>query len=200
MVDQRTLVTQTLITSSEESARTIDVLLPLVYDELRSMAQRHLHKERARTLKTTALVHEAYLRLVDEDQISSKGRPYFFAAAARAMRRILIDRARKRKSQKRGAGEAHVLLDDVQIKVDAFAGDLLDLDDALNELAKRNERQSHVVECRYFGGMTIEETAAALNISVRSVHNDWAFARAWLLNRLDEKDFDEKNLADSDGI
>lgn len=185
MAEARAVVTQTLLRSAETDARTIDVLFPVVYNQLRSMAHRQLHGEGKRTLKTTALVHEAYLKLVDEKQVTAKGKAYFMAAAARAMRRILIDRARQRNAQKRGSGEVHLPLDEAQIGVDTFAGDLLDLENALNELASNNERQAQVVECRYFGGMSVEETAVALEVSIRTVHNDWAFARAWLLKKLD---------------
>ncbi len=186
MTDHRSTVTQALVEASENDARTIDLLFPIVYDQLRAMARRQLFNEGKRTLKTTALVHEAYLRLVDESQITEHGKAYFLAAAARAMRRILIDRARHRKAKKRGAGDKHLPLDESQIVVDTFAGDLLDLEKALNELASHNERQAQVVECRYFGGMSIEETAQALQVSKRTVHNDWAFARAWLLKTLDD--------------
>jgi len=156
-------------------------LLPLIYNKLRAIAHRQLASEHGpRTLQTTALVHEAYLRLVDQTQATAQGRAYFFAAAAQAMRRVLIDRARRRKTRKRGAGQVALPLDKVQVAVDAFAADLLDLDQALERLATLDSRQAHVVECRFFGGMTIEETAEALGISPRTVRNDWTLARAWL--------------------
>ncbi len=156
-------------------------LLPLIYDKLREIAHRQLAAEHGpRTLQTTALVHEAYLRLIDQTQATARGRAYFFAAAAGTMRRVLIDRARRRKAHKRGAGQAALPLADVQITVDAFATELLDLDRALKRLAALDPRQARVVECRFFGGMTIEETAEALGVSPRTVRNDWTLARAWL--------------------
>jgi RNA polymerase sigma factor (TIGR02999 family) len=156
-------------------------LLPLIYDKLHAMAHRQLAAEHGpRTLQTTALVHEAYLRLIDQSQVTARGRAYFFAAAARAMRRVLIDRARRRKARKRGAGEAALPVDEVEVAVDAFAAELLDLDQALDRLAALDARQARVVECRFFGGLTIEETAEALGVSARTVRNDWTLARAWL--------------------
>ena len=153
-----------------------------LYRELRQLAAAKLHRMAGggQTLQATALVHEAYLRLIDQDQATARGRAYFFAAAAQAMRRILIDRARRRKARKRGAGQAALPLDDVQVAVDAFATDLLDLDRALDQLAALDTRQARVVECRFFGGLTIEETAEALEVSPRTVRNDWTLARAWL--------------------
>ena len=162
-----------------------DRLLPLIYDKLRAMAHRQLGAEHGpRTLQTTELVHEAYLRLIDQTQATARGRAYFFAAAAQAMRRVLIDRARRRKARKRGGGQAALGLDEVQIAVDAFVADLLDLDRALERLAGLDPRQAQVVECRFFGGMTIEGTAEALGVSPRTVRNDWTLARAWLYRAL----------------
>ena len=184
------LQTRTSITALLQAARdgdpvVLDQLVPLIYEELREMAHRHLAREQGHaTLHTTALVHEAYLRLADQAQATTRGRAYFFAAAAQAMRRVLIDRARRRNAQKRGSGAARLSLDEHQITVDSFATDLLDLDRALDALAARNPRQAQVVECRFFGGMRIEETAEALGVSAKTVQNDWMVARAWLYHTL----------------
>ncbi len=163
-------------------------LLPIVYDELRGIARRQLRRERGDlTLETTALVHEAYLRLVDDARVTSKGRSYFFAAAARAMRQVLVDHARRRNAQKRGTGLAPLTLSqavDVAADTDRFATDMLELDRALEELSALNPRQARVVECRFFAGMSVESTAEALVVSERTVKNDWALARAWLHRRL----------------
>jgi RNA polymerase sigma factor (TIGR02999 family) len=157
-----------------------------VYAELKRMARRQLAREvPGHTLQTTALVHEAYLRLVDATRVGEKGRAYFFAAASRAMRRILVDHARRHGSEKRGGGRVREPLTPEVARVDAFAGEILDLHRALDRLAHRSPRQARVVECRYFGGMSVEETADALDVSPRTVKSDWAMARAWLLRALE---------------
>ena len=176
--------TTALLRSAESGGETLDDLVPLLYQELKRIASRQLGRGSGRTLQTTELVHEAYLRLVDQTQITAHGRAYFFAAAARAMRHVLIDRARRRRAAKRGGGEALLDLDDVSIAVDAFAESLVELDAALEDLTRLNPRQARVMECRYFGGMTVEETAEALAISPRTVKYDWALARAWLYGTL----------------
>lgn len=180
-VQPRTNVTALLRASPDGDERVLDQLVPLIYDELRAMARRQRGAPKAApTLNTTALVHEAYLRLVDHAEVTARGRAYFFAAAAQAMRHVLVDRARWRATQKRGGGQAPISLDETQVAVETFAAELLDLDRALNELAVRHPRQARVVECRFFGGLTIEETAEALEISPRTVRNDWTVARARL--------------------
>jgi RNA polymerase sigma-70 factor, ECF subfamily len=163
----------------------IDRVFPLVYDELHGVASRQLRSERAdHTLNATALVHEAYMRLAGADGIEWESRAHFFAVAARAMRRILINHAESRNTQKRGGDWQRVAL-----TTDAAAGrdadeTLIDLDRALTRLAELDERQCRVVECRYFAGMSIEETAAGLDISVATVKRDWTMARAWLNREL----------------
>jgi RNA polymerase sigma-70 factor, ECF subfamily len=165
-------------------AGALEELLPLVYDELRAMARRQLAREPdGHTLQTTALVHEAYLKLVDRSRVSERGRAYFFAAAARAMRQVLVDHARRRRALKRG-GAGAVEVAAPASDADAFAAEVLDLDRALNLLAELNPRHAQVVECRYFGGLSVTETAAALGISPRTVKYDWALARAWLYDAL----------------
>jgi len=168
---------------AEPSARA-EMVEP-VYRELKRMASRQLAREApGHTFQTTALVHEAYLRLVDATRVDERGRAYFYAAAAQAMRRVLVDHARRRRAQKRGGGQVAESLTPEQTPVDAFAGELLDLHDALERLAERSPRQARVVECRYFGGMSIPETARALEVSPRTVKYDWAMARAWLFRAL----------------
>jgi RNA polymerase sigma factor (TIGR02999 family) len=160
---------------------SLDRLIPLLYEELKRVAHRQLRREApGQTLRTTDLVHEAYLRLVDQTQVTRRGRAYFFAAAARAMRQVLIDRARRRRAAKRGGGQLDVDVDPATIAVDEFAEGLVDFDAALEELARLSPRQARVLECRYFGGLSVEETAEALEISARTVKYDWALARAWL--------------------
>ncbi len=184
--DPRTSITALLSGDNVNSdVPALDQLIPHIYEELREMAHRQLAGEYgARTLQTTALIHEAYVRLVDDTQVSKKGRSYFFASAARAMRRVLVDQARKRKAGKRGGGQELLSIDDAEIAIDQFAGDLVDLDEALRDLASMNPRQAQVIECRFFGGLGVKETADALNVSERTVRNDWTLARAWLHNRL----------------
>jgi RNA polymerase sigma-70 factor, ECF subfamily len=178
--------TTSLLRSAESGAgETLHRLVPLLYQELKRTARRQLGREGSgQTLQTTELVHEAYLRLVDQRQVTRHGRAYFFAAAARAMRQVLIDRARRRQAVKRGGGQAVLDLDQASIAVDAFADGLVDLDAALEELAKLSARQARIVECRYFGGMSVEQTADALGVSPRTVKYDWALARAWLYDAL----------------
>ena len=152
----------------------VDALVPLVYDELRAIAHRQLGREWSpQTLTTTALVHEAYVRLVNPTRAGWEDRAHFYAAAARAMRHILIDRARRRHALKRGGTDRPLSLDDVQVAVDEQAGALLSLDDALDRLAALRERLAQVVEMRFFGGMSEEETAHALGVSARTVRRDW---------------------------
>jgi RNA polymerase sigma factor (TIGR02999 family) len=184
----RDAVTAVLNAAGREGRDVVDALLPLVYDELRRMAHRHLARERRqRTLSTTGLVHEAYLKLVDQDRVPVKSRAYFFAAAAHAMRQVLVDAARRRGRIKRGGGEAPLNLEDFQVAVDDFAAELRDLDEALERLAAVFPRQARVVECRFFGGLSVEETAEALELAPRTVKRDWSLARAWLYRELRDK-------------
>jgi RNA polymerase sigma factor (TIGR02999 family) len=165
----------------------LDRLLPLVYDELRVMARRHLLGEHENhTLNTTGLVHEAYLKLVDQTWASAEGRGYFFGAASRAMRQILVDHARRKVRTKRGGNQQAISLEEHHLVVDGFDTDLLAVDDALRELSGLEPRAVRVIECRFFGGLSVEETAEALGISVRTVKRDWILAKAWLHRRLKE--------------
>jgi RNA polymerase sigma factor (TIGR02999 family) len=178
-------ITRVLDQLSNGDPEALDRLLPAVYDQLRGLARRELRRERPdHTLNATALVHEAYLKLVQLDRISWQGRAHFFGAAAQAMRRILIGYARKRNAEKRGSGADHVSLEDVVVAAREAPADLLALDDALTRLEAVDPRQARVVECRYFAGMSVEETAAALDVSPATVKRDWTVARAWLNHAL----------------
>lgn len=159
--------------------------MPVVYDELRRLAKSRLAKERGpQTLDPTALVHEAYLRLVGDGDASWGGRGHFFGAAAIAMRRILVERARARNRIKRGGGAARVELTEQALVSEPPADELIALDEALDRLSAMDARKGQVVMLRYFAGLGVEETAKALDVSVATVKNDWAFARAWLHREL----------------
>ncbi len=163
-------------------------VLPLVYDELRAIAARHMRRERpGHTLQATALVHDAFLKLVDQTRVEWQDRAHFFAIASQAMRRILVDHARARAAAKRGAGAAAVSMDETVLLGEQSAlspEELLSLDAALDELASLDPGHARIVELRYFGGMTIEETAAALGMSPATLKREWSLARAWLRRRL----------------
>lgn len=164
----------------------LDAILPLVYDELRAMARRQLQAERLdHTLQPTALVHEAYLRLVDQDQVAWQNRQHFLAIAAMAMRRLLVDHARGRRRLKRGGDQVKITLAESLPLVDRdpFA-EITAIDDLLETLAGFDERAARVVECRYFAGLSIEQTAAALDVSPMTVKRSWRLARAWLRKEL----------------
>ena len=165
----------------------VDRLVPVIYDDLRRIAHQRLRAEQTgHTLDTTALVHEAYLRLVGSEHLSFESRSHFLAVAAQAMRHVLIDSALRRRAQKRGGGSRPLSLDAAPLVGETQSEELLALEEALQRLAAIDERQSRVVECRFFGGMSIEETAAALHTSPATVKRDWALARAWLNRELQE--------------
>jgi RNA polymerase sigma factor (TIGR02999 family) len=161
-------------------------VVPLVYAELHRMALRYLAGERSNvTLQPTALVNEICVRLLGWDQARWQNRRHFFGVSAQLMRRVLVDIARRRKAERRGGGEAvRVPLDEVEVAAAAPDADLVAVDAALEQLAVEHPRKAHVVELRFFGGLSVEETAQALEVSVRTVHNDWIFARAWLYRAL----------------
>ena len=174
-------------------AAALDQLIPLVHGELRRLARRYMGHERAgHTLQPTALVNEAYLRLLDLRQMRWKDRAHFFAMAARLMRRILVDSARSRGYQKRGGAAAQVSFDEALLVTNTRSDDIVALDDALTRLASGSPRRAQVVELRYFGGLSIEETAEALDVSPDTVKRDWRLAKAWLLRALveDRRDAD----------
>lgn len=177
-------MTRLLDRVTQGDAAAADVLMPLVYDELRALAQSFLMRERAgHTLEATALVNEAYLRLVDQNNADWQDRTHFFCMAAEMIRRILVDHARARATAKRGGGRQRLTLSEgVELVPDENEDgiDILALEEAMNKLTEHNERQARVVELRFFGGLTVEETASVLNVSERTVKADWRFARAWL--------------------
>jgi RNA polymerase sigma factor (TIGR02999 family) len=179
-------VTRLLHALSEGSPRALDELMPLVYEELRAIASRYLRGEReGHTLNTTALVHEAYMKLVDIDEVDYRDRGHFYAVASTAMRRILIDHARARRRDKRGGGAETVSLDQVVAMTDEQAGELLALDEALGRLEAIDGRRARLVEYRFFGGLTFPEAAEALGVSVATAKREWAVARAWLNRELE---------------
>jgi RNA polymerase sigma factor (TIGR02999 family) len=178
-------VTQRLIAWSNGDEQALTDLMPLVYQDLRQLATYHLGRERAgHTLQTTALVHEAYLRLVDQKKTRWRNRAHFLAVASRMMRRILVDYARARGFAKRGGGARQVSLDEAVDAADERAAELVAIDDAITDLARLNERESKIVELRFFGGLSIVETAEALGISPGTVMREWTFAKAWLKREL----------------
>ena len=184
-------ISRLLIAWGAGDQTALERLTPLIYDELRRMARRHMRNERpGNTLQTTALVHEAYLRLVDAKSAERKDRAQFFALSSQIMRRILVDAARARASAKRGGGVEHVghseavNLDEIVESSPQRSAQWLALDEALNDLAAVDPRKAHVIELRFFGGLSVEETAEVLKISPQSVMRDWRLARAWLTREL----------------
>ncbi len=178
-------VNQLLVDWGNGNQQALEELLPLIYSELRHLAHNFLYRERpGHTLQTTALVHEAYLKLIDQRDAHWQNRAHFFAIAAQAMRRILIDSARKHAAVKRGRGGEKISLDEaagISLEPDT---NLLALDEALTALAEIDPQQSRIVELRYFGGLTIEETAEVMNLSPATVKREWTMARAWLYQAL----------------
>jgi RNA polymerase sigma factor (TIGR02999 family) len=178
-------ITDLLVAWSDGDRGALEKLTPLVYQELRRLAQGYLRSERAgHTLQTTDLVHEAYLRLVDASQMRWQNRAHFFAVSAQLMRHILVDFARARRNLKRGGDAQQVSLDEALTVAAGHSAELIALDDALNDLAKLDERQSKVVELRFFGGLTEGEIAEVLQVSPRTVSSDWNLARSWLMREL----------------
>jgi RNA polymerase sigma factor (TIGR02999 family) len=181
-------VTQLLLDWSNGSQAALDELIPLVDRELHRLAHHYMRQERAgHTLQTTALVNEVYLKLVDQRHVHWKNRAHFFALSAQLMRRILVDHARKRNYAKRGGGADKITFDDVMVVSPSPGKDLVALNDALERLAAIDERKSRVVELRFFGGLSVEETAEVLAVSPLTVKRDWSMAKAWLYNSLNNE-------------
>ena len=185
--DGQTGLTQLLLEARDGGAEALDRIFPFVYDKLRAIAHAHLGPDgEGRTVSTTALVHEAYLKLVDADHLEWQDRVHFFSLASRAMRQILIDYARRYSSARRGGELNRVDLDDVQIAVADRAETLVSLDEALTRLAAMSPRLAQVVELRFFGGLTEEDTAKVLGVTDRTVRRDWIKARGWLHNEMQQ--------------
>ena len=187
-------ITEALVALRERAPGAMDRLVPLVYDQMRGVAHRHLGSEATgHSFSTTELVHEAYLKLVDQSRTGWRDRAHFFAIASRTMRRILIDHARRHRALRRGGrpdrgAPVRVSLDEVEIPVAERADALLALDDALDRLGRMDPRLAQVVECRFFGGLTEEETAQTLSVSRRTVAREWVVAKGWLYQELDDDD------------
>jgi RNA polymerase sigma factor (TIGR02999 family) len=178
-------VTDLLIDWSNGDPKALDQLMPLVYEELRKIARRQLgFEDQGHTLQSTALVHEAYLRIVDQNRVQWRDRAHFFAVAARMVRRVLVDHARERHAVKRGGGALKLSLDPSMQLPASAAPDLLCLDEALDALAELDGQQAKVVELRFFAGLTNAETAETMGISTATVQRDWVTAKAWLFDRL----------------
>ncbi|HEY6121100.1 MAG TPA: sigma-70 family RNA polymerase sigma factor [Pyrinomonadaceae bacterium] len=174
-------VTQLLMDWSKGSKEALDRLVPIVYEELHRQASRYLRRERAgHSLQTTALIHEAYLRLVDQRSVHWQNRAHFFGIAAQLMRRILVDHARTRKRVKRGGSDIRVSLDEARTLASSMDLDIVALDEALDRLAQIDQQQSRIVELRFFSGLNVEETAEVLRISPATVKREWRIAKAWL--------------------
>ena len=184
---QREEVSRLLLAWSDHDAAARDALVPIVYAELRRLAHHYMQRERAgHTLQTTALVNEAYIRLADLDRMRWRDRAHFFAMAATLMRRILVDHARDRARDKRGGGIEFTLLDEQAIESPSSV-DVIALDDALDHFATMAPQSSRIVELRFFGGLTIEETGEALDISPATVKREWSWAKAWLYQQLADR-------------
>ena len=178
-------ITELLVGYGRGDKDALDQLMPIVYDELRRQAARYLRREQAgNTLQTTALIHEAYVRLVDQRNVQWQNRAHFFGIAAQMMRRILVDHARAKKRAKRGGSDVRVSLGGATVAVKGQDLDVVALDEALERLAQIDEQQSRVVELRFFSGLTVEETAEVLHISTATVKRDWNMAKAWLHREL----------------
>ena len=176
-------VTGLLLEWQQGDDRALERLTPLVYDEIRRIAHRFMQRERdGHTLQTTALVNEAYIRLLGQQNVDWNSRSHFFAVAAQVMRHVLVDHARRRNYLKRGGEFQQVPIEDVVLMSDARASELIALDEALDQLAQIDHRKARVVALRYFGGLSLEETASVLDISVMTVRREWRAAKAWLFN------------------
>jgi len=181
-------VTQLLIDWSNGSQAALDRLIPLVDQELHRLAHHYMRRENAgHTLQTTALVNEAYLKLIDQKNVHWKSRAHFFALSAQLMRRILVDHARNRQYAKRGGGTQRITFDEALVVSSERGADLVALDDALSKLTSIDPRKGKVVELRFFGGLSVEETAEALQISAVTVMREWSMAKAWLYNSLNNE-------------
>ncbi len=185
-------ITDLLLEWRAGDARVLDKLIPLVYEDLRQLAKRYMAGERpGHTLQTTALINEAYVRLIDQKDMQWQNRAHFFAVAAQAMRRILVDHARSRDAAKRGGGAHKVSLEEAAVVAQERAAELVALDDALRELAAIDSRKHQIVELRYFGGLSVEETSEVLGVSPVTVMRGWSTAKAWLARAISHGERDD---------
>lgn len=183
MVSIQQEVTGLLLKWSKGDGDALEQLIPVIYPELRKIARRYMSRENAgHTLQTSALINEAYLRLVDQQAVEWQNRAHFFAVAARVMRNILIDHARKHAYGKRGGGAKHIHIEDLAILRQERANEFVELDDALNRLGEIDPRKLEIVELRFFGGLTVDETAEVLKLSPITIKREWRLARAWLFH------------------
>ncbi|HKS42115.1 MAG TPA: sigma-70 family RNA polymerase sigma factor [Blastocatellia bacterium] len=180
--------TQLLIQLSNGNHATVDLLLPLIYDEMRKLAANYLRRERPdHTLQPTALVHETYLRLVDQTRVTWQNRAHFFGVAAQIMRRLLVDYARKHKAEKRGADFQKLSLDENIDKAIERGSEIIALDRALEALAEIDQQKARIIELRYFGGLTVEETAEVMGVTPVTINRHWRMAKAWLQGQMKEQ-------------
>jgi RNA polymerase sigma factor (TIGR02999 family) len=187
-------ITELLIAWSGGDKNALDEVMQIVYEELHRLAHRHLAKERQdHTLQTTALVNEAYLKLIDQKRVKWQSRSHFFALSSQLMRRILVDYARSRQYAKRGGGASALPLDEALIVAPGRAAEMIALDEALTELAKHDERKARIVELRFFAGMSIDETSELLGVSPGTVMKDWTLAKAWLQREMQRSRADQNN-------
>lgn len=185
MKSDKTNITRLLQNARDGNKQAFDILYPQVYDRLRDIAQRQLaHEQRDHTLQKTSLVHELYLKLIDQSEVEWEDRAHFFAIASRCMRQILVDYARKKSAERRGGKGSGITLDEDRLNVNQHAEELIEMNDLLDKLSQYNERRSRVVEMRFFGGMTIPEISEVLNVNSRTVDRDWAKAKTWLYSEL----------------
>jgi RNA polymerase sigma factor (TIGR02999 family) len=192
MEDSPKTITELLLEWRSGDKEALDALIPVVHQELHNLAKHYLRGERAgHTLQTSALVNEVYLRLIDHKNIDWQNRAHFFGVTAQAMRHVLVDYARARKSEKRGGNMVQVSLADAANVAEEKAIDLIALDDALTDLEKMDERKSRIVELRYFGGLSVEETAEVIGVAPITVMRDWQTAKAWLLRAISKPADDE---------
>jgi RNA polymerase sigma-70 factor (ECF subfamily) len=187
MPDNHTSQITEILAAAEGKSPPADELLPLVYDDLRALAEKYLRGEPSgHTLQPTALVHEAYMKLVDQTRVDWQGRTHFFAVGAQAMRRILVDHARRRRAVKRGGDRQRITVDEQLLAAGRRDEDLLELDEALERLAELDSQQAKMVEMRFFGGLDVAETATALGMSKRTAEREWTMVRSWLRRELAE--------------
>lgn len=182
-------ITRLLLNWREGDKTALDRLVPLVYREMRRLAGYYMRRQRAdHTLQTSALINEAYLRLIDHKNMRWENRAHFYAVAAQAMRRILVDHARSRGYQKRGGGALKVSFDEAAIGAEERAAELIALDDALKDLAAMDPRKSQIVELRYFGGLSVDETAEVIGVSAVTIMREWRSAKGWLLRAISKRE------------